>query len=351
MKKNILVIEDNFDVRDNVAEILELANYDVETAENGKIGVAKAQSSLPDLIICDIMMPELDGYGVLYLLSKSPATSGIPFIFLSAKADKQDLRKGMNLGADDYLTKPFEEMDLLNAIEGRLKRSEAFKKEYSSNEEGLDNFINEAKATAALEELSENRKSKQYKKKEMIYLEDNFPNALYFISEGKVKTFKTNEDGKELITGIHGAGEYFGYLPLLKECEYQDSAMTMEPTTVVVISKEDFYHLIHTNRDVSNQFVKMLSGYVMEREEELIKFAYNSVRKRVAEGVLKIAEKYEDPEENAFPVPREDLANIVGTASESVIRVLSDFKEEGLIVTEGRKIKILNKDGLVNIKY
>lgn len=351
MKKKILVIEDNFDVRDNIAEILELANYDVFTAENGKIGVAKAQAESPDLIVCDIMMPELDGYGVLYLLSKNQETSGIPFIFLSAKADKQDLRKGMNLGADDYLTKPFEEMDLLNAIEGRLKRSEIFKREYSNNENGLDSFINEAKANAALVELSENRKSKQYKKKEMIYLEDNFPNALYFITEGKIKTYKTNEDGKELITGIHGEGEFLGYLPLLKECEYQDSAMTMEPTTITIISKEDFNHLIHTNRDVSNQFVKMLSGHVMDKENELIKFAYDTVRKRVAKGLLKIAEKYDNPEDTAFPVPREDLANIVGTASESVIRALSDFKEEGLIQTEGRKIIIVNRKKLDQIRY
>ncbi len=351
MKKKILVIEDNFDVRDNIAEILELANYDVEVAENGKIGVAKAQEYLPDLIVCDIMMPELDGYGVLYLLGKNPVTRGIPFIFLSAKADKQDLRKGMNLGADDYLTKPFEEMDLLNAIEGRIKRNEIFKTDFSKDEEGLGDFISEVKGSAAMEELSENRKSKSYKKKEMIYLEGNYPHALFFITEGKIKTYKTNEDGKELITGIYAQGDFIGYLPLLKECEYQDSAMAMEPTTVTIISKEDFNHLIHTNRDVSHKFIKMLSGDIMDKEEELIKFAYNTVRKRVAEGLLKVAEKYENPEVNAFPVSREDLANIVGTAPESVIRVLSEFKDDGYISTEGRKIKLDNKEALDKIKY
>lgn len=351
MKKHILVIEDNFDVRDNIEEILELANYEVTTAENGKIGVAKAQANIPDLIICDIMMPELDGYGVLYLLGKNPETAGVPFIFLSAKADKQDLRKGMNLGADDYLTKPFEEMDLLNAIEIRLKKNEAFKKDFSGGEDGINSFINEARAVAALEELSENRKTRTYKKKEMVYLEGNYPNALYFIVKGKVKTYKTNEEGKDLIIGIHDEGEFIGYLPLLKDCDYQDSAMVMEETTITVISKDDFNHLLHTNRDVSHKFIKMLSGDLMEKEEELIKLAYNTVRKRVAEGLLKISSKYDNPETEAFPAPREDLANIVGTAPESVIRVLSDFKEEGLIVTEGRKIKITNKEGLGNIRY
>ena len=100
MKKKILLIEDNADVRENAAEILSLAGYDVQTAVNGKSGVDMAQKDKPDLIICDIMMPELDGYGVLHILSKSADTAGIPFIFLTAKTEKADIRKGMNLGAD-----------------------------------------------------------------------------------------------------------------------------------------------------------------------------------------------------------------------------------------------------------
>lgn len=126
--KKILLVEDNKDMRENISEILELANYTVITAPNGRIGVELAGKETPDLIICDIMMPDLDGYGVLYLLSKNPATSGIPFIFLTAKAEKSDMRKGMSMGADDYLTKPFEEMELLNAVEARLRKNEIFKK-------------------------------------------------------------------------------------------------------------------------------------------------------------------------------------------------------------------------------
>ena len=109
--KKILLIEDNKDVRENTAEILRLAPYEVVTAKNGKEGVELAQSEKPDLIICDIMMPVLDGHGVLHLLSKNEETSGIPFIFLTAKAERSDFRKGMEMGADDYLTKPFEVVD------------------------------------------------------------------------------------------------------------------------------------------------------------------------------------------------------------------------------------------------
>src|SRR6202008_4481994 len=102
--KTILLIEDNLDVRENTAEILELANYKVLQAENGKIGVDIALNVKPDLIICDIMMPELDGYGVIHLLNKTADTASIPFIFLSAKSERIDLRKGMEMGADDYIS-------------------------------------------------------------------------------------------------------------------------------------------------------------------------------------------------------------------------------------------------------
>src|SRR5437870_2171162 len=113
----ILLIEDNREVRENTAEILELAGYEVATAPDGKKGVEQVNKQKPDLIICDIMMPVLDGLGVLHLLNKNPETSNIPFIFLTAKAERSDMRKGMDMGADDYITKPFDKIELLNAVE------------------------------------------------------------------------------------------------------------------------------------------------------------------------------------------------------------------------------------------
>jgi len=122
--KKVLVIEDNKEILENTAEILELSNYRVCTAENGKIGIEKALSDKPDLILCDIMMPELDGYGVLQALRDDARTVAIPFIFLTAKGEKPDIRAGMNLGADDYLTKPVPKTELLEAIRTRLQRAE-----------------------------------------------------------------------------------------------------------------------------------------------------------------------------------------------------------------------------------
>ena len=118
--KKILLIEDNLYVRENTAAILDLAGYKVEVAANGIEGVKKAILFVPDIILCDIMMPEMDGYDVLNELRKKEQLAGIPFIFLTALSKKNEVRKGMNLGADDYITKPFEDKELIDAIEIRL---------------------------------------------------------------------------------------------------------------------------------------------------------------------------------------------------------------------------------------
>ena len=182
--KKILIIEDNLEVRENTKEILSLANYDVVSAESGKIGVDVAQHERPDLIICDIMMPELDGYGVLHILSKIEETASIPFIFLSAKAEKSDVRKGMDLGADDYLTKPFDDTDLLNAIEARLKKFEIHQKQYDVSPEGLDNLISDAQHILNIKDLGKNKKVKTFKKKSEIFTEGDLPLNVFLVKSG-----------------------------------------------------------------------------------------------------------------------------------------------------------------------
>jgi Response regulator containing a CheY-like receiver domain and an HTH DNA-binding domain len=122
--KRILVIEDEPEMRRNLATILRLEQFHPIAAENGRIGVELASSENPDLILCDVMMPELDGYGVLQALRENSRTVAIPFIFLTAKGEKPDIRAGMNLGADDYLTKPVPKVELLEAIRTRLQRAE-----------------------------------------------------------------------------------------------------------------------------------------------------------------------------------------------------------------------------------
>ncbi|REJ81748.1 MAG: response regulator [Bacteroidetes bacterium] len=350
--KKILLIEDNPEMRENTAEILELANFKVISAENGRAGVEKAGVEKPDLIICDIMMPDLDGYGVLYLLGKNPETAGIPFIFLTAKTEKSDVRKGMTMGADDYLTKPFEEMELLNAVEARLRKNEIFKKEFSKNVEGLNEFLAQAQGLEELRKISSEKKTHHYKKKEILYMEGDEPNGLIFISKGNIKTFKTNENGKEFIISMHGKGDFIGYLDLIENTEYRESAEALEDSEISIIPKQDFFALLYSNRDVAAKFIKMLSNNLQESEERLINLAYNSVRKRVASALIDLQSRYksDNSDKTAFTVSREDLASIVGTATESVIRTLSDFKEEKLIDIRDKNIHILNAEKLVRMK-
>jgi len=122
--KKILVLEDKPEMRRNLVTILRLEKFQPLSAENGRVGLQLAQTELPDLILCDLMMPELDGHGVLQGLRSSPRTATIPFIFLTARGEKADQRTGMNLGADDYLTKPVAKADLITAIQARLRRAE-----------------------------------------------------------------------------------------------------------------------------------------------------------------------------------------------------------------------------------
>lgn len=346
--KKILLIEDDRAVRENTAEILELAHFEVATAENGKKGLQRLSEFSPDLIVCDIMMPELDGYGVLHILSKEPATAAIPFIFLTAKAEKSEMRKGMELGADDYVTKPFEETELLNAIEARFKKVDLLKGQFSRDLPGLNQFLDLAQGMSQLQELSRQRPVVQVKKKDLLFQEGDTPNSLYFINRGKVKTYKIHEDGKEYVTGVFGAGEFFGYIPLLQASDYGESAAALEESELCKIAKDDFLALVHKNRDVAAQFLKLLANNAVDKERQLLSLAYDTVKRRVARALLQLAGNPAKPAKAPLrvTVQRDDLASMAGTATETVIRCLSDFKDEKLVQVEGRDILILDSEGL-----
>lgn len=345
--KKILLIEDNNEMRENTSEILGLANYAVLTAENGKVGVEVAKKDKPDLIICDIMMPDLDGYGVLHILSKDPETAGIPFIFLTAKAEKSDMRKGMSLGADDYLTKPFDDTELLSAVEVRLKRNDFFKKNYTRDLSGLISFINEAKEFSLPDKVASEYKVRTYKKKDSVYHEDDTPNFVYFVNKGKVKTWRINADGKEFITGTYEKGDFFGHLPVLEGSNYNDSAAVMEECELALMPQNDFLSLVYSAHETSARFIKMLANNINENEKRLLSLAYNSVRARTANVLLELHKKIKPGD--TIRTSREDLAGMVGTSTESLIRTLSDFKSDKLIDIDGRDISIHNPQGLEKV--
>jgi CRP-like cAMP-binding protein len=352
MSYHILVIEDNVEMAENIVSILQLARFTVTHAPNGKAGVSLAQQLHPDLILCDIMMPELDGYGVLHILNSEPDTASIPFIFLTAKADKSDFRMGMNMGADDYITKPFDGIDLLRVVEMRLKKKELLKASFGSEPHEVSAFFSKARELKEFQKLSENRPVRNFKKRDLIFMEGQIPNDLYYIETGQVKTYKVNYDGKELITGISSEGDFLGYVPLLEEKPYNENAEALEDVRIRVIPKSDFLMMIYSSKDIARKFIKMLSNNLEEMENRLLEIAYQSVRQRVASALLKINERVSQNYPDALiSIARKDISNIVGTATESLNRTLADFKEEGLIEITGEGLKIKNKSKLQRLLY
>jgi CheY-like chemotaxis protein len=350
--KSILVIDDNVDIRENTAEILELAGYKTFVAENGKKGVETAQKEKPDIIVCDIMMPELDGYGVLHLLKKNPQTENIPFVFLTAKTERSDFRKGMEMGADDFITKPFEEIELLSAIETRLKKSAVLDHKYPPSREGINQFIKDVKDTGLIKQLANQFDIEAYAKKQTLYLEGKRPKFLCFIVKGKVKCFKGHEDGKEYITDLLSVGDFVGYTALIEDKNYDDNAIILEDAEVMQIPKDDFLQMMNKNIEVAIKFIKIITHNVKDKEKRLLNLAYSSLRKRVAKGLLEIHTKFNgETPTKAIEISREDFAQYVGTATESLIRTLSDFKSEKLIEIKEGKIVIVNIEKLKNLVY
>ena len=350
--KSILVIDDNKDIRDNTAEILELAGYKVSTAENGKKGVDMAIKEKPDVIVCDIMIPELDGYGVLHLVRKNQDTQNIPFIFLTAKTERSDFRKGMEMGADDYITKPFDDIELLNAVEIRLKKAGILEQQYTSGAPGINQFIRDINDAGLMKHLADHYDTESFSKKHTLYQEGKRPRYLYYITKGKIKGFKTHEDGKEYITDLFSDGDFIGYAAIIEDKNYDDSTTILENAEVMQIPKDDFLQMIYNDISIATKFIRLITQNVKEKEERLLSLAYSSLRKRVAKALVDIHTKFNaNTAGKLIEISREDIAHYVGTATESLIRTLSDFKAEKIIEIREGKITIPNPDKLKNMLY
>jgi len=347
--KHILLIEDNIDMSENTAEILELSNYTVSTAFNGKEGVQKALDLSPDLILCDIMMPEMYGYGVAHALNNNPSTANIPFIFLTAKAEKSDLRKGMELGADDYLTKPYSGLELLTAVETRLKKSLLSK-------EGSSAFRNTAEEDVLKRVkilMDEGQFSKKYfKKKEIIYTEGALPFHVYFVNSGLVRSNKAIYHGKEIITELITKNQLFGFKEALCNEPYTNYTVSVEDTELTLIPKEILIQELAKEPGLHLSLERKLTSCITKLEEKLFLTAYMGVKKRVASALVELNDIYKNTlNSNLIQLSREDLANYIGVSPETAIRTLSEFKDKKLIAIESGKIRVLDTDKLIKLRH
>jgi CheY-like chemotaxis protein len=349
--KKVLLIEDSKDIRNNIAEILQFAGYEVLTAENGKTGVQMAIEHKPDIVVCDIMMPVLDGYGVINIVQKNPETQHTPFIFLTAKTERDEIRKGMALGADDYITKPFEEVDLLEAIERRLKKADLLKQKYEVGITGYNQLVSRVSNGNELKEMVNRHNEMQFRRKDMIYYESNHPINIYYLVKGVVKAYKTNDDGKELSVGLYGPGDFFGYTAVLNNTTYKETAQAIEDCTLVVIPRSEFEGLLMSNIDTLRKFAEILTGSIVQKEQRLLNLAYDSVRKKIATILIELY--YKKTADSNVPctidISRDNLASLTGMTKESTIRVLSDFNAEKLVSIHNSIITINSLTRLQNM--
>jgi len=341
--KKILIIEDDKIIRGNMTELLEMAGYKIETAANGKEGVEKAQSVQPDLIICDIKMPKLDGYAVLHLLKKEDRTAHIPFIFVTAKGERHDFRKGMEMGADDYLSKPFEDTELYSAVETRLKKSNSTKNESDREHSEYKQFLKEANAFIDFKVLTKGLTKATFKPREIIFRSGDFPHFVFLLKEGQVKTYRMNAEGKELISDIYHKNDFFGYQAIFEDRPYLKNAEALESGSIYKIPKEHFLALLYENKKVAAKLIKIMSKTLTDKEEKLVHMAYDSVRKRVA---LKLLEIVPDEENNVASISRTDFASLIGTTTETLIRTLTELKNLEIIDANSQTIVLLDKQKL-----
>lgn len=344
MSNKILIIEDNKEVRENIAEILELDGYNCSVASDGIKGIEQARNIIPDLILCDIMMPQLDGYGVLNIIRKDDVLKHTPFLFLTAKNEREDFRKGMGLGADDFLTKPFDDIDLLKAIELRLKQS---RKNVIQQKSMYQQLVDESTLKIRLLDHLNPSDERQYKERDIIYKCDEYPRWIFYIKSGIVKKSSFSDSGKELILNIYAQNEYFGLESALMDTSYNEQIQCLEDTQLILYSIEEFKSLIHQDLNLHELVLNWIAHRSNFVKQQCIAYAYSSVRRRVASSLVIYARKYNN---SCFPCLRDDLAALAATAKETLIRCLSEFKKEGIIGVNHHEIEIINRSALEEMR-
>jgi CRP-like cAMP-binding protein len=254
----------------------------------------------------------------------------------------------MSMGADDYLMKPVDGVELLRAVESCIRKKEKREKGVPAGALAEEPMVPDDESLHA--ELAQ-RAIHTYKKKQVLYLEGQRPACIYYILSGKVKTYRSDADGKELIMGLYQPGDFIGYPAVLDGRNFSDNAQALEDVRLVQIPRQEFLCWMENKPAIARRFIRLISKEAADKEAGLLNLAYNSLRKRVANGLIQLEGlgRPDEQAQGAVAISRENLANIVGCATESLTRTLSDFKSEKLIDIRIGKIFILNGDKLKNL--
>lgn len=321
--KKILLIEDHDEIRENTAEILQMAGYEVFSAENGKSGIEMAKSHKPSLVLCDIMMPVLDGYSVLHLFRRNPELKHIPFVFLTAKSERSDQRKAMEMGADDYLTKPFTEIELLAAIESRLDRSKAAETEAGGSSSleaalsGWKTFVDQLFHHPHVEVI-------QVAKKHAFLLQGQSPRQIIRLVSGVAKEYRIDAFGKALITQLYFPGDCMICDEVLLGVHSQSNFEMVSAGVVQALPGSDLIEQLKASPQMRETKLLLEINKASHLQERMLELAYTPIRERILALMesLETQLKKHNLGEISQIFTREELAQIAGTATESLIRTL-----------------------------
>jgi CheY-like chemotaxis protein/CRP-like cAMP-binding protein len=340
MNQTILIIDDIQDVRENIGELLELSGYHVLQASEGYEGIRKAKQHQPDLILCDIMMPGMDGYGVAEILARQEETNHIPLIYLTAKAEPSDFKKGLQKGATDYITKPFESDELIKSISLRIRQHQQ-QKPTDLGEVEWQNWMAYLHSESPLDNQGAPLTILNLTADETLFEQDDQALWVYFLQEGSIRWESTDAGGRTVCHHLSRPGEFLGWSPGFHLGAYSHSAIALSTSRVVRLSAKQLRDTL-----LSNPGMALIWGQAQLKAsqmvvEDMMAMLYGNARENVARVLLRFAEFKGG--QWTVNMPRETLAKSIGIAYETVIRTLSQFKAEGLVMAKGRRITIYDK--------
>jgi DNA-binding response OmpR family regulator len=341
----ILIIEDDGLFSKSAEEILRLSDYEVLVAADGRNGVKKAIELIPDLILCDIQLPDLDGFGVLKAIRNSDRLRKTLFIFMSGIPQHQDFRRAMDSGADDFLLKPFTGTELLMSVSSRLQRLEQLSESDSPLLDDDNLPINFQDRLAVRYPLT------HFKKNAQVFHSGQNIHFLIFLVEGILRCSRFDHSGKELTVAIYSPGQFVGLTEWLQGLQFQDDGHALTDLVFISVPVADFKFEILRARGVSTLLTRQLATELRNQNELLLNLAYQDLRGKVAYAFLRlhgVMQNQMDPKQS-LPITRVILATIAGIAKESAVRTVLDFIEEGLLEETSEGFRILDRAGLEKI--
>ena len=346
----LLVITQNKLAGEQICKSTQFSEYETFLASNGMNGIELAKKEIPSIIICDISLPDIDGYCISNMINKNTLTKNIPVLLLNLP--KQTLEEEKK-NTEVYTSALKDTESFIAAMKMEIIPNGTENKDSHHNLNELLQLLNSAAPDKFAENIIKRYRTRCYNKRENIYFEEDSPNMVYLVKKGKIKTVKLGPEGKEFIVGIHEKGEFFGYIAVLEDSTYPDTAIAAEESELLLIPKDDFLLLINSDQLLGRLFIKLLANDISDIEERLMTLAFNSVRARVAGALLQLKKKHQQKKDSntcTLHVSRDDLAGLIGTTTESLIRTLTDFKHENIVDTNIGEIKILDAKSLEKIR-